>query len=171
MKKKLLFIGLILVILVGTALFFFSNPKDAWICKDGEWIRKGSPKTSQPITPCAGQNTRTKLPVVPPESALVSFYTWLIKEDASALESYKTSPYLAESYKISLASLIKTGENPFLCSSETLTAITPKKTTLQGTKATLQFEQKFQTETKQASAEVVAVNEAWEITKITCSEK
>lgn len=171
MKKMLLFIGVILLILVGTALFFVSNPKDAWICKDGEWIRKGSPKTSQPTTPCSGQNTKIKLPVVPPESALVSFYTWLIKEDASALESYKTNPNLAESYKISLESLIETGNNPFLCSSETLIAITPKKTTLHGAKATLHFEQKFQTETKQAVAEVVAVKDTWEITNISCNEK
>jgi hypothetical protein len=170
MKKKLLFIGIILVILVGIGLFFFLNQKNSWVCKDGEWIRKGSPKTSQPTAPCAGQNTKTKLPVVPPESTLVSFYTWLIKEDASALESYKTSPHLADAYKTTIETQIIAGKNPFLCSTETLEGITPIKTSLQGLKATIQFKQKFQSVKKSVIAQVQAEKDAWKITNITCND-
>lgn len=170
MNKKLIFISGLLVILIGTFVLLNLNPKDTWICKDGVWVRKGSPKMSQPITPCAGGNTKMKLPVVPPESALVGFYTSIKKEDTYTQDSYKLSPYLSDLY-IAAIEKKKPGENPVLCSKELFVGITPKKTSLQDMKAIIQFEQKFKSEIKAAIAYVQVEKDVWKITNIACSEK
>lgn len=50
MIKKIL-IGIIVLVVVVLGIRFFTAEGN-WICVNGEWIKHGNPKTSQPDTPC-----------------------------------------------------------------------------------------------------------------------
>lgn len=46
---------IIVVLLIVLAVFFgfrILTPEDTWICKEGEWIKHGQPKTAMPMAEC-----------------------------------------------------------------------------------------------------------------------
>ncbi|MFA5359975.1 MAG: GerMN domain-containing protein [Patescibacteria group bacterium] len=51
-----IFIGVILVAAIATvailSIRFLSSPEDAWLCKNGQWVKHGSPSASEPTTGC-----------------------------------------------------------------------------------------------------------------------
>jgi hypothetical protein len=50
-KQVLIILGAA-VVLVLTLRFFFGN-EDAWICKNGQWIKHGNPSAAMPTKTCA----------------------------------------------------------------------------------------------------------------------
>src|SRR5256885_16876336 len=118
MKKKALFTVALLFLVTVFLTIFFTEQKNSWICKDGEWVRQGSPKVSQPKTVCPGKNSAIVLPTIPPDSTVVNFYNWLMKNtDALSNGSYKKSPYLTDALKKTVPQLViaakDTAYNPF----------------------------------------------------------
>jgi hypothetical protein len=174
--KKTLFIVLGLIILGGAVLVFFqSNRNDIWICQNGEWIRKGSPKTNPPKSECAGQSTTVQLPTIPPDSTVVSFYTWLDKTpDAMTNQAYKNSQYLTDSYKQTVTKLASESAelnyNLFTCSTEKPTSYKITKSTTKQTTAVVLIEQTFASEKKGLPIELQAVGKNWQISNIKCPQ-
>src|SRR5882724_6457887 len=165
--KKILLISFGILVIFIISIILFQKPKDKCICKDGQWIRFGSPTTSQPTTPCTGKRTGPELPAIPPDSAVVSLYTWILKEDdVIANEAYKKSPYLADSFKQIISQ--KKSSNPFFCQDKPLINYKILKSSTNQTKATVTIEQTFEAEKVTVPLELQAVNKKWIITAIKC---
>ena len=173
-KKILIVFGIIVLLAVGFGIFI-KTQQDVWICRDGQWIRKGSPKTNPPHSPCAGKSTTVELPTIPPDSTVVSFYTWLNKtEDVLTNESYKNSPYLTDSYKQKLPQNISSNTepnyNPFTCTTQNPTSYKITKSTTKQTTAVVLIEQTFPTEKKSIPIELQAKGKNWKINNIKCPQ-
>lgn len=166
MKKLFIFTGILLVAILAFTLF--KGSQDKWICKEGEWIRQGSPKTSQPTTECKGKRIGEEMPAIPPDSTVASFYTWIQKEENTPDDAYKTNPYLADNFKKRLSQSSTT--NPFLCSDQKLTSYKLSKSSITDRKAIVQTEQSFDTEKKLVPFELEAVGKEWKITNIECPQ-
>ncbi|MBD3282186.1 MAG: hypothetical protein GF387_01090 [Candidatus Portnoybacteria bacterium] len=55
--KKIIIIALITIIIAGAWLLLkHTTQEEAWICKDGKWIKHGNPERPMPTTGC-GQPT------------------------------------------------------------------------------------------------------------------
>lgn len=53
MKKKLpIILGLVAIFLGTVLLFRIFSPKDMWLCVNDEWVKQGTPLSSQPETGC-----------------------------------------------------------------------------------------------------------------------
>ncbi|OGF28172.1 hypothetical protein A2303_01920 [Candidatus Falkowbacteria bacterium RIFOXYB2_FULL_47_14] len=53
-SNKKIFLVLIAIIILGTAVFLLRVPEDSWICSDGQWVRHGQPDGEKPSEPCEG---------------------------------------------------------------------------------------------------------------------
>lgn len=169
MKKKIFFsIGIIFLIIIG--LIFFQGKKDKWICKDGLWTRIGSPKFSQPTTPCTGKRKDQELPSIPPDSTVVSFYNLLLKEDNIVTnEAYKNSPYLTDSVKQKINPEV--GETQlFFCSDEQPKSYKITQSSTNQTKATVTIEETFEAQKVMVPISLQAVEKQWKITEIKCAK-
>lgn len=51
LKKYLIISSIVLVFIIAVAIRFWS-PEDAWLCKNGVWVKHGNPKQGQPSTVC-----------------------------------------------------------------------------------------------------------------------
>jgi len=173
-KNNIIIVGIfLLVILILGAILLKGGAKDKWICKNGQWIRQGSPKVSQPRTPCQGARMGQELPEIPPDSTVVSFYSWLIKNtDAISTGSYKTSPYLADSYKQKIPQLISSAQsstyNPFVCSDEQLKSYKMSKSSVKDHTGLVNVEATFGTGEKPILVQLQTQGKSWKIQNITC---
>jgi hypothetical protein len=159
-KNTLLFISIvfvILIIVVGANFLFKSQ--DSWVCKNGQWTRKGSPQSSQPKTPCPGSENVVAMPQVPPESAAISFSKEVSKPENAG--KYQNSSYLSETMK-------KKSETTYSC----LLSI-PKSTNIAehsviGNKAVVILQQVFSQEKKLVTFNLIVTDKTWKISNITC---
>ena len=51
MKKIVIIIG-VLILGILAVRFFLGGPEDTWLCQNGEWVKHGNPKATQPTTVC-----------------------------------------------------------------------------------------------------------------------
>jgi len=59
MKKKLIYVLVIIFAIIGTILMirFLSGDEDTWLCQNGRWLKHGQPLTSMPVTGCGQVQT------------------------------------------------------------------------------------------------------------------
>jgi hypothetical protein len=166
-KKSILITSAVVVLFLFLGTILIRNQQDAWLCKEGTWVRKGSPRVSQPTTPCKGNRIEEEMPTIPPDSIVVSFYR-LIQKDKSQFEKdgYKKNPYLADSFKMNIAK--NPTLNPFLCSDKPLTNYALTKSSIIHRKAIVQTQQSFDIEKKIVPFELEAIGKEWKIINIKC---
>ena len=54
--KRIIFIGIIVVIFLAGALILIRGDEDTWICKEGQWIEHGKPLKPMPTELCEGNS-------------------------------------------------------------------------------------------------------------------
>jgi hypothetical protein len=159
-KLALLLIGcvvLILGIIIGAV--FVSQSNNSWVCKDGQWLRQGSPQYSQPKTPCVGTKKAQTNPVLPPDSTVAGFYTALKNAPQNGSESpIHISSYVSASYN-----------KPDFCSTEQLKSFKILKAAASQSKAQVNVQLQFETKTATASVDLIGEGSQWKIMKITCA--
>lgn len=171
MNKKILLL-LVIVLVIGVVLFVKipAKSQDHWECRSGEWIRIGSPKVSQPKTICPGKSSSGKLPLLPPDSTVVSFYNWLSKAQGPLKSgSYKESQYLTDGYKKKISLVSVASSNPFTCSEEEAVSYRIIKSSVNNnTTAIVELEQIQKTEKILLSVELKVVGQDWKIDDVKC---
>ncbi len=172
-NKKIVIVGIFLLVSLIVGPVFFKGSNDQWICKDGQWIRQGSPKVSQPQTPCQGARTGEELPSIPPDSTVVSFYSWLLKNtDALSSQSYKKSQYLTDSYKQKIPQLIASTHDsaykPFVCADIQPSSYKIIKSSTTKQTATVEIEETFETGKKTSLVQLQTQGKDWKIQNVIC---
>ena len=166
MKKTLILSVSFIIIITSIAGFFFAK-KDAWVCKDGLWIREGSPKTSQPTAPCAGSPKIPPLPVVPPESTVIQFYKNSgTGEDSPSTQFSKQAAFFTENLKQKMLN-----SSAYACLDDHPEKYTIKKSTVKNAKATVQIEEIIKTEKKIVLFDLIASGKEWKIDNIGCPKE
>lgn len=173
---KIVLLIVLLLLLVGLGLWkiftFSSHATDYWQCKNGEWVRIGSPQISQPKTSCYGKKLEL-LPVVPPDSTIINFYKWLDKQkNTTPNQEYRNNPYVSSSYKkkSDQSGNISTNinYNPLICSDQSLISYKILKSSISKFSAKVEVEESFQTNKITIPFDLQAAGGEWQITKITC---
>jgi len=52
MKPPKFFIVIIILLVLAFVMVIFRANEDAWICKDGAWVKHGNPSAAMPEEPC-----------------------------------------------------------------------------------------------------------------------
>ena len=57
MKKSLFLLIIFIIIVIAAIVLRLSGSEDAWLCRNGEWIKHGQPFEAKPSTPCWPDNS------------------------------------------------------------------------------------------------------------------
>lgn len=57
-NKNVLFLLIITLVFGFMLIVRFTSPEDTWLCKNGEWIKHGNPRSAQPTELCVQENAQ-----------------------------------------------------------------------------------------------------------------
>lgn len=159
-KKWLLVLSLILI---AGIIFYSTRPQDRWECREGTWTRIGSPKTTQPTTPCVGNANKPKLPDTPPESILYSLYsTFKIAKTSPSPELSLGTKYYSASFKNKISKNIKT------CFETQTKNISIRKRNITNSTASVLVDQTIDDKKIPVIFDLIVSDEIWLIDNISC---
>jgi len=65
-RKVLIILGIAILVLaiIFSLRFIIGGPEDAWLCANGEWVKRGTPSASKPAGLCGGKKITGETPIV-----------------------------------------------------------------------------------------------------------
>lgn len=174
--RLILIIGLLVLSVFLILKFVASGPKDAWVCKEGSWLKQGNPSEPVPETGCGDETVATETSVIEtPEQVVLRFYTFLQSYQGNylATDAYKYNGSLTENFKAQIsaevAGFLNGGYDPLICAQDIPASFEVGTAVVYADTAIVKLDQTFDSGEKTISIELTKQNDTWKISAVKCN--